>query len=159
MIGLLAVTKSSHLDPTLRIVAIGNSIFLFALILDLVRRRRLVERYALMWLLVGAALLLLSAWSGLLETVADLIGVGTPSNFLFAAALGATFLLLLHFSVATSRLGEEVKILAQEVARLDQELRAERGEMPAAADPGAQPIRDPPQSAAEQEQDGAPVAG
>ena len=37
------------------------------------------------------------------------------------------FLLLLNFSVITSRLSEETKILAQEVARLDAELRAKRG--------------------------------
>jgi hypothetical protein len=58
--------------------------------------------------------------------IADLLGIADPANAIFILALGATFVLLLHFSVATSRLAEETKILAQEVARLDQELRSER---------------------------------
>jgi len=50
-----------------------------------------------------------------------------PANFLFAAAFGVVFVVLLHFSVATSRLSEETKMLAQEVARLDHQLRLRKG--------------------------------
>jgi hypothetical protein len=49
-----------------------------------------------------------------------------PANALFIAAFAVAFLMLLHFSVITSRLSEETKILAQEVARLDVEARAAR---------------------------------
>jgi uncharacterized protein DUF2304 len=49
-----------------------------------------------------------------------------PANALFIAGLAVAFLMLLHFSVITSRLSEETKILAQEVARLDAEARASR---------------------------------
>ena len=54
----------------------------------------------------------------------DLLDIEVPANGLFLAAFAVAFLLLLHFSVATSRLSEQTKILAQEVARLDGELRA-----------------------------------
>ena len=97
------------------------------MVLELVRRRRLVERYALLWMLVSVALLVLAIWNQLLASAADLLHIEVPANFLFIAAFGVAFVLLLHFSVATSRLSEETKILAQEVARLDEELRAARG--------------------------------
>ena len=67
----------------------------------------------------AVALLVLAIWSDLLNSAADCVGIEVPANALFLAAFGVVFVLLLHFSVATSRLGEETKILAQEVARLD----------------------------------------
>jgi hypothetical protein len=91
-----------------------------------VRRRRLAERYALLWMSAAVALLVLAIWRDGLDVLADLMGIADPANAIFILALGVTFILLLHFSVATSRLAEETKILAQEVARLDQELRSER---------------------------------
>ena len=77
-------------------------------------------------------------WNQLLNWLTDRAGFQVPANFLFAAAFGVVFVLLLHFSVATSRLSEETKMLAQEVARLDHELRlrggAGNGGAPAAAE-------------------------
>ena len=90
------------------------------------RRRRLLERYALLWLLSAVVLLVLAAWSGLLEKVADLVGIATPSNALFVVGFAFVLTLLLHFSLAVSRLTDETKILAQQVARLDEELREAR---------------------------------
>ncbi len=92
------------------------------------RRRRLGERYALLWIVSCFVLLLLSAWSDLLDKLSSLVGVHTPTNALFAIAFGFVLLLLLHFSMTVSRLAEENKMLAQEAARLDHELRsAKRG--------------------------------
>ncbi len=95
-------------------------------VLELVRRRRLVERYALLWMSAAVAMLALAIWRDGLNTLADAVGVHSPPNALFLVALGVVFILLLHFSVATSRLSEETKILAQEVARLDAEASAAR---------------------------------
>jgi hypothetical protein len=115
------------LSTKLQIVAIVVSSGLLLVVLELVRRRRLIERYALLWLGSGAVLLFLSIWNDLLEEVADWFGVSTPANALFGIAFGFVLLLLLHFSTAISRLSEENKVLAQEAARLDRELREERG--------------------------------
>jgi hypothetical protein len=112
------------MSTKLQIISIVVSSALLLVILELVRRRRLSERYALLWLGSALVLLVLSAWSDLLNRVADLVGVATPTNMLFAVAFGFVLLLLLHFSVTVSRLSEENKLLAQEAARLDQELRS-----------------------------------
>jgi hypothetical protein len=114
------------LDTRVQIVAIVVTVLLFALVLELVRRRRLVERYALLWMIAAFALLVLAIWRDLLEIGSDFLGIAVPANALFLVAFAVIFVLLLHFSVATSRLGDETKILAQEVARLDEELRRMR---------------------------------
>ena len=54
------------------------------------------------------------------------MGIQEPANAIFIIAFAVGFLLLLNFSVVSSRLNEESKVLAQEVARLEQELRHER---------------------------------
>jgi hypothetical protein len=65
----------------------------------------------------------LAVWNGALNWIADALGILSPPNALFLIGVGALFVLALHFSVAFSRLSEETKILAQEVARLDREQR------------------------------------
>jgi hypothetical protein len=122
----MLLAADSGLDTRVQIVAIVVTALIFGLVLELVRRRRLVERYALLWMLVSLTLLVLAVWHQLLNFAADRVGIDVPANFLFIAAFGVVFVLLLHFSVATSRLGEETKILAQEVARLDERLRSLR---------------------------------
>ena len=107
--------------------------------LELVRRRRLLERYALLWLFSALVLIALSAWTNLLQDVASLVGIAVPSNALFAIAFGFVLVLLLHFSVAVSRHADQSKVLAQRVAMLEQRLRRAEGEgdsEPAAAPAG-----------------------
>ena len=106
-----------------QIIAVVGTILFLALVIDLVRRRRLVERYALLWMGAAVVLVVLALWEGALEAIADAFGIISPPNALFLLGLGTVFVLALHFSVAFSRLSEETKILAQEVARLDREQR------------------------------------
>jgi hypothetical protein len=110
------------MDTRLQIVAILASAGLFVILLELVRRRRLLERYALLWLLSALVLLGLSVWGGLLEQLADLIGVAYPPNALFLVAFGFVMILLLHFSLAVSRLTDQTKVLAQRLALLEERL-------------------------------------
>ncbi len=105
-----------------RIAAVATLLFLI-LVIELVRRRRLVERYALLWISASLVLVVLAVWNGALNWLADTLGILSPPNALFFVGVGALFFLALHFSVAFSRLSEETKILAQEVARLDREQR------------------------------------
>jgi hypothetical protein len=118
--------SSDGLDTQIQIIAVIITAAIFLVVLELVRRRRLVERYALLWMLAALGLVVLAVWRDLLDIAADLLGIADPPNALFIVAFGIAYLLLLHFSVATSRLSEETKILAQEVARLDAELRRAR---------------------------------
>jgi hypothetical protein len=110
------------MDTRLQIVAICATGILLLVLLELVRRRRLLERYALLWLLSALVLLGLSVWGGLLEKLADAIGVAYPPNALFLIAFGFVLVLLLHFSLAVSRLTDQTKVLAQRLALLEERL-------------------------------------
>jgi hypothetical protein len=105
-----------------RIIAIVISAGLLLLILELVRRRRLMERYALLWLFSSFLLLVLSIWSGLLNALASAFGVSYPPSALFAVAFGVVLILLIHFSLAVSRLSDQNKVLAQRVGLMQQQL-------------------------------------
>lgn len=118
----------SGIETRAQVIALIATIAILLLILDLVRRRKLAERYALLWLSAAVVLLVLAIWTDGLDVIAGAMGIELPANAIFILAFGVAFLLLLNFSVATSRLSEETKILAQESARLDHELRAARGE-------------------------------
>jgi hypothetical protein len=111
------------MDTRLQIVAISAAAGLLVVLLELVRQRRLLERYALLWLFSAVVLLGLSVWTGLLEAVAELIGVAYPPNALFLIAFGFVMVLLLHFSLAVSRLSDQTKVLAQRLALLEERLR------------------------------------
>jgi hypothetical protein len=122
--------EDSKIETQAQIIALIVTLGLFLLVLELVRRRRLAERYALLWIAAAIALLVLAIWTDGLAVLADAMGIQEDANAIFILAFGVIFFLLLHFSVATSRLAEETKILAQETARLEQELRVARGEIP-----------------------------
>ena len=111
------------LGQTPQRIAVVGTLLVLALVIELVRRRRLVERYALLWISASLVLVVLAVWGGALQWLADTLGILSPPNALFFVGVGALFVLALHFSVAFSRLSEETKILAQEVARLDREQR------------------------------------
>jgi hypothetical protein len=99
------------------------SLILIAVILELIRSRRLRERYALLWLATGVVLLALSVWRDGLNTIAGWFGVtGYPPAVLFAVATLFIILVLLHYSTVISKLADQNAILAQKVALLEAEL-------------------------------------
>ena len=111
------------MDLHLRAAAVLATLVLLLLVLELVRRRRLLERYALVWMAVTGLLIVLALWDGLLTSVASVIGISYPPSALFLIAFGFVILLLLHFSVAVSKLTDQSKVLAQQLALLDERVR------------------------------------
>jgi hypothetical protein len=110
--------------------AIGAALLLLA-IFELIRSRRLQERYALLWLLTGIVILVLAVWRGLLSRLADLVGIAYPPSALFVLASFFVLVVLLHYSTVISKLSDQNRILAQRLALLehqvggDQERRSE----------------------------------
>ena len=96
------------------------SVLLLLVVFELIRSRRLRERYALLWLATGLVLLALSAWRGGLNTIARWFGVSTyPPAVLFAVGLLFVILVLLHYSTVISKLSDQNTILAQRLALLE----------------------------------------
>jgi multisubunit Na+/H+ antiporter MnhB subunit len=109
------------------IAAAAASFLLLLVVFELIRSRRLRERYALLWVLTGCVLLALSLWRNGLNTIASWFGVRSYPPAIIGA-VGALFILavLLHYSTVISRLSDQNTILAQRLALLEQQLRERR---------------------------------
>ncbi len=117
----LSVAHTAQTTATLqRVAVVLFAVVGFALVFELVRRRALMERYALLWLLAAVLLVVLAIWRGLLTSISRDLHIYTPVNALFAAGFVFVTALLLHFSIVISRLSEESKTLAQRLALLDE---------------------------------------
>ena len=116
------------MELRIQLLAVIASGALLLVVLELVRRRRFLERYALVWILNAVVLLGLAVWKGVLETIAQAVGIEYPPNALFLIAFGFVLVLLLHFSLAVSRLSDQTKVLAQRVALAEERLRGLEGE-------------------------------
>ena len=115
---LLAAAESGqvHLTPRTRIVAAALAIFFMLMILELIRRDRLQERYSVIWFVAGLGMLAGAAFPGLLEVVARLMGVRNTNVALFSIVLLLLLGLALNFSVIMSRQAAQITRLAQERA-------------------------------------------
>ena len=98
-------------------VALVASTLLFRIL----RSGQLREKYSALWLILGSAIVVLGVWPDLLGWAARLLGVQLPSNLLFFLAILLLLGVALHLSLAVSKLEEEARTLAEEVAilRLD----------------------------------------
>lgn len=114
------------------IASVVLSLLLIVFILELVRRRRLKEEYSLLWLTVGILMVGLALWKQALDFFAGLVGIYYPPSALFLLGLIFVVVLLLHVTTVISRLTEQNKDLAQEVALLKQRLENQDNLVPRA---------------------------
>jgi len=94
------------------------SLLQFVVVLEFVRRRKLLESFALLWLFVGIAGLLLAVLRGWVDNVATFVGVTAGANFFLGLGLLFFLFVCMTLSLYVSRLEERVEILAEEVAAL-----------------------------------------
>lgn len=105
-----------HLTSQTRVIAAVIAVIFMLMILELIRRDRLQERYSVIWFVAGLGMLAGAAFPGLLEVVADLMGVRNTNVALFSLVLLLLLGLALNFSVIMSRQAAEITRLAQERA-------------------------------------------
>ena len=110
------------------IFAVVASVIALLIILELVRQRRLREEYSLLWLGTAIVMLVVGVWRDLLHGLASAVGIVYPPNLLFL--LAALFLLFiqLYFSTVITRLTQENKEIAQQVALLRHEVETLRSQ-------------------------------
>ncbi len=107
----------------LKFLAVVGNGALLVIVVELIRRGKLKERYALLWLFAGIVLIIFSTSRYLLELISRALGIFYPPSFLFLLAFFFLLLITLHFSVVISGLSEKNKKLAQELAMLRQDLK------------------------------------
>ena len=129
MSALLPVAASEapqvHLTSQTRIIAAVLALAFMVLILELIRRDKLQERYSVVWFVAGLGMLIGAAFPGLLELVADAMGVRDTNVALFSIVLLLLLGLALNFSVIMSRQAAQITRLAQE--RAIEKARAQAG--------------------------------
>jgi hypothetical protein len=131
MSAAIAIAHGHSTETLQRIGVIGIAVVMFLIVVELVRRKRLMERYALLWLGAALVLVVMAVWKGLLTTVSADLGIHYPPSTLFAIGFGFIVVLVLSFSLVVSRLSEQNKRLAQHVALLAErvdDLEREHGE-------------------------------
>lgn len=123
------------------LVGVLLSVSILVIVIRLLILRRIREKYAVLWLVLGFVVLVLCLFPGLLEAATDALGVQLPVNFLFATAIAVLLGVTLHLSWELSMSEDEARRLAEEVAilstRLDAlEARERSEESPRKAPPG-----------------------
>ena len=114
--------------PIFQLVSIIGSILIIIFLIELVRSRRLKESYSLLWFFIAFVFLVFSIWRDLLDSVAELLGVGYPPAALFLILIMGLYILSMHFSVVVSRLSEKNKNLSQKLGLMDKEIEELKGE-------------------------------
>lgn len=117
---LLAAAESAQVNLTTRsrIIAAIAAIFFFALVIELIRRRKLQERYTVIWFILALGMLAGAIFPQLLETLANVLGVRDTNAALFALLLLLLLALAFESTITASRQGEQITRLAQENALL-----------------------------------------
>lgn len=103
-------------------ISIAFSIIFLLVVIELVRKNKLQERYSLLWILMSIVLLVLSSTPIIINTLADWLSIKNPPSFLFLFGLVYLLLYNLHLTTVVSKQTEKTTRLAQEVALLKQEI-------------------------------------
>jgi hypothetical protein len=104
------------------------SVVLLGIVIELIRTRRLRERYALLWPATAGVILVFAAWRSGLHDLSRALGVAYPPNALFVLAILFMLILLLHFSTVISKLSDRSTILTQRLALLEERIRELEGD-------------------------------
>ncbi|MBS1251537.1 MAG: hypothetical protein MAG451_00570 [Anaerolineales bacterium] len=107
------------MPPKVQALAVLSSLGLLVFILYLIRKGRLREEHALLWLMTGFSIFVLSAWRGSLTAIARMLDIGYAPSLLFAVGFVFTLLILLAQTAVMSRLTSHTRDLAQELSLLE----------------------------------------
>lgn len=103
----------------LRIFLITVSLLFLIFVLRIVRTKVLLLRNSLLWLLMAAFMLVLAVFPGIAITISQIIGIETPSNFVFFVAVIMLLALLFRQTVSLSKMTVQIEKLTQKLALLE----------------------------------------
>ncbi len=106
----------------IQIISLIASIGLFSIVFELVRRKKLKERFSILWLLFALLLVVFSLWNDLLENFSQLIGIYYAPAVLIPVIIFFGVVIFLYFSIVVTHQAEKIKTLAQKIALLEHDL-------------------------------------
>ena len=104
----------------IQIFSIIFSIFLLVLIVYLIRKKKVREEYAILWIAIFVMFLVLSAFRGLIDKFSSLLGIQYQPAALFLILFACLFLLVFHFSIVISEMKKKMNALAMTVSILEE---------------------------------------
>lgn len=105
------------------IFGICSALLTLVVVIEMLRRRRLRERHAIWWLVAGVLALVVGVFPGVLDWAAKLVGIGLPTNLVFFVSIAVLFLVCIQHSAELTKLENQTRTLAEEVALLDLRIR------------------------------------
>lgn len=105
-----------------QVVSIIAAVLVLLVIFSLVRAKKLQENYAILWIISGFSLLIISIFTDILNIVADIVGIYYPPAVLIPTTIGIIVMLSLHFSVVISRLSKENRALSRKIALIERDV-------------------------------------
>ena len=104
-------------------ISLSVSLLILFVVIELIRRNRLKERYSLTWLATSIVLIVFSSSRLLLHRLAGAVGIFYPPSLIFIVAILFVLVLLLHVSMVISELYEKNKRLTQELGIMKMQLK------------------------------------
>lgn len=111
-------------SPRLTVVSVIVALAALVLVVELLRRRRLREKYAVIWVVISIGTVVVAFFPGILRGIADIVGIQTPSNLLFFSSVVILFAVSLQLSREVGLLEEQSRRLAEEVGAAKMRLDA-----------------------------------
>lgn len=108
---------------SLRILLIVGIILYFIALYRLLKKRRFILKYALLWIILGVCLLILTIVPGLLTMISGAIGIAVPVNALFFIMLAMLIIITLSITVICSGFSDKTRELIQQTAVLEKRIR------------------------------------
>ncbi|GAB4036555.1 DUF2304 domain-containing protein [Spirosoma jeollabukense] len=112
----------ASLSITIQIIGLIVAFVFMFMLFRLIVKGRLREEYSIIWIVCTIILIIFSIWRRGLEQISLLLGVYYPPSLIFIAAIFAIIAFLVHLSVVNSKLQNQIKTLAQEIAYLKQQM-------------------------------------
>jgi hypothetical protein len=110
----------------IQILSILFSLFLLVLIVFLIRKKKIREEYAILWIVIFTIFFLLSVFRGIIDKISSLLGIQYQPASLFLILIGCTFLLMFHFSLVISDLKKKINAMATALTILEEDLSQEK---------------------------------
>lgn len=105
------------------IFGIAAAAMTLLIVIDMLRRNRLRERHAGWWLVGGSLALLVGVFPGILDVIADLIGVDIPTNLVFFVSIALLVLVCIQHSAELTKVEAQVRSLTEASALLEKRVR------------------------------------
>ena len=106
------------------VVAVLGAVLILGFMIELLRRRRLREKYAALWIVVSILVLATVALPGVLRRLAQALGVTVPLNLVFFGSLLLLLAVAIQLSAEVTALEREAQTLAEELALVRHRIEA-----------------------------------